>query len=231
MRAWGLENQIFLTFVFVSLFTGCEAAPGSTDGGGGVAADSNGDAIDASDGASDDGEPDPVDDLVDPSTRFEPLDKQGDDWEACFLLAGTLSLHEWGSFVCHTLAGSVGRDLLLNYDEEGLPEDPFISPEEQDRSFYADLWGLQSIRAEEAWLESRDCRPIRIGVIDSGADYTHPDLAPNIWTNPGEIAGNGIDDDNNGYVDDVHGYDFINSDFRPARHPARQSHHWNHCRG
>ena len=47
-----------------------------------------------------------------------------------------------------------------------------------------------------------------VAVIDSGIDYTHPDLAANIWTNPGEIAGNGLDDDGNGYVDDVHGYDF-----------------------
>jgi subtilisin family serine protease len=47
-----------------------------------------------------------------------------------------------------------------------------------------------------------------VGVVDSGVDFTHPDLAANIWTNPGEIADNGIDDDGNGYVDDVHGYDF-----------------------
>ena len=54
-----------------------------------------------------------------------------------------------------------------------------------------------------------------VGVIDTGVDYTHPDLAANIWTNPGEIAGNGIDDDGNGFVDDVHGYDFVNNDGNP----------------
>ena len=54
-----------------------------------------------------------------------------------------------------------------------------------------------------------------MGVIDTGIDYTHPDLAANIWTNPGEIAGNGIDDDANGFVDDVHGYDFANNDGDP----------------
>ena len=52
-------------------------------------------------------------------------------------------------------------------------------------------------------------------MLDTGVDYTHPDLAANIWTNPGEIPGNGIDDDNNGYVDDVHGYDFVNGDPDP----------------
>ena len=47
-----------------------------------------------------------------------------------------------------------------------------------------------------------------VAVLDTGIDYTHPDLAANIWTNPGEIPGNGIDDDENGFIDDVHGYDF-----------------------
>ena len=54
-----------------------------------------------------------------------------------------------------------------------------------------------------------------VAVIDTGIDYTHPDLAANIWTNPGEIAGNGVDDDGNGFVDDVHGYDFANDDGDP----------------
>jgi len=51
--------------------------------------------------------------------------------------------------------------------------------------------------------------------MDSGIDYNHPDLAGNIWTNPGEIAENGIDDDGNGFVDDIHGYDFGNNDPDP----------------
>ena len=46
-------------------------------------------------------------------------------------------------------------------------------------------------------------------VIDSGIDWTHPDLAANVWTNKAEIPDNGIDDDNNGFIDDVHGYNFL----------------------
>jgi len=49
-------------------------------------------------------------------------------------------------------------------------------------------------------------------VIDTGVDYTHPDLAANICVNPGEIPGNGIDDDDNGFIDDVHGRDFGDND-------------------
>ena len=49
-----------------------------------------------------------------------------------------------------------------------------------------------------------------MGIIDTGLDISHPDLAENIWTNPGEIAGDGIDNDGNGFIDDVHGWDFYN---------------------
>ncbi|HEU5181951.1 MAG TPA: choice-of-anchor D domain-containing protein [Candidatus Polarisedimenticolia bacterium] len=71
------------------------------------------------------------------------------------------------------------------------------------------------IDAESAWNITTGDRRVVVAVIDTGIDYTHPDLAANIWTNPGEIAGNGLDDDNNGYVDDVHGYDFANDDGDP----------------
>lgn len=70
------------------------------------------------------------------------------------------------------------------------------------------LWGLRDIRAPQAWERSAGASSSVIAVIDSGVDYRHPDLAPNLWLNPGEIA-NGIDDDANGYVDDLHGIDCI----------------------
>ena len=71
------------------------------------------------------------------------------------------------------------------------------------------------IDAELAWNISRGSRDVIVGVIDTGVDYNHPDLAANIWTNPGEIPGNNVDDDNNGFVDDIHGYDFVNNDGDP----------------
>ena len=91
---------------------------------------------------------------------------------------------------------------------------------------YGDLYGLHNIGqsggtvdadidAPEAWQVSTGSRNIIVGVVDTGIDYNHPDLAANMWVNPGEIAGNGIDDDGNGFVDDVHGYDFANDDGDP----------------
>jgi cell wall-associated protease len=59
------------------------------------------------------------------------------------------------------------------------------------------------------YLKGKKAQDVIVAVIDSGVDVEHEDLKGNVWTNPGEIAGNGIDDDNNGYVDDIHGWNFI----------------------
>ncbi len=86
---------------------------------------------------------------------------------------------------------------------------------------FADQWGLQRIgfdaSANSAWrLVKRDAQPVIVAVIDTGLDWYHANIDPqNIWTNPKEVADNGLDDDHNGYVDDVMGWDFIDRDNKP----------------
>lgn len=68
------------------------------------------------------------------------------------------------------------------------------------------------INVKDVWSQLTCGDPsIVVAVVDEGVKYTHPDLADNMWTNPDEVAGNGIDDDNNGYIDDVHGYNFVDN--------------------
>ena len=74
--------------------------------------------------------------------------------------------------------------------------------------YYDAQWYLRKIKADSAWSLARDAQNVVIAVLDSGVQITHPDLAENIWRNVDEAAGNNIDDDKNGFVDDVHGWDF-----------------------
>ena len=80
---------------------------------------------------------------------------------------------------------------------------------------YWPMWHMQRIKADVAWDTLKGAPSVRVAVMDTGLNTTHPDLAANVWTNPGEIAGNGIDDEGNGYIDDVHGFDFAYNDGDP----------------
>jgi subtilisin family serine protease len=90
----------------------------------------------------------------------------------------------------------------------GVPNDPAWTSNT--------LWGLARVKAPAAWAAFPPAaRDVVVAVIDSGVNYRHPDLAGNMWINRGEVAGNGMDDDGNGYVDDVYGIDTLNHDTDP----------------
>ncbi len=80
---------------------------------------------------------------------------------------------------------------------------------------YSSLYGMTRIGAPTAWDTTTGSANVVVAVIDTGVRYTHEDIAANMWRNPAEISGNGIDDDGNGYIDDYYGYDFINNDSDP----------------
>ncbi|GAH55928.1 unnamed protein product, partial [marine sediment metagenome] len=111
---------------------------------------------------------------------------------------------------------------------QSIPDDPK----------FTELYGLNNtgqtggqadcdIDAPEAWEYFTGSPDMVIAVIDTGIDYNHQDIAANMWHNSGEIPGNGIDDDGNGYVDDYYGYDFYNNDGNPYDDHS----HGTHCAG
>ncbi len=127
------------------------------------------------------------------------------------------------------------RDPLVAYAQPNYRKRMLKTP--NDTSF-TQLWGMNNtgqsggtvdadIDAPEAWDVTTGSSDIVVAVIDTGVDYNHPDLAGNMWVNPDEIPDNGIDDDFNGYVDDVHGADTVNSDGDPLDDNA----HGTHCAG
>jgi subtilisin family serine protease len=98
---------------------------------------------------------------------------------------------------------------------------PVASASAADRvpsdTYFDNQWYLAKIGAPEAWNRSIGFEGVIVAVIDSGVDISHPDLKDNIWRNIGEVARNGRDDDGNGFVDDVNGWDFVGGDNDP--HP------------
>lgn len=120
-------------------------------------------------------------------------------------------LRELGCFA------QVDYDYIMKGDGEVASVDVSSNPEYTKQESYLDTLGVG-----KAWnyIRSLGKQPggnadIVVAVIDTGVDYSHPDLQNNIWINSGEIPGNGIDDDGNGYVDDVYGWNFVGGNNDP----------------
>jgi thermitase len=116
-------------------------------------------------------------------------------------------------------------ELMMKTVPADNPPIPLVAPTQgtgADPKF-SSQWGMNDIGVKDAWKKASG-QGIIVAVIDTGVDYTHEDLSPNLWRNPGESGQdsqghdkgtNGIDDDNNGFVDDVVGWDFVSNDNKP----------------
>jgi len=151
-------------------------------------------------------------------------------------LVGELGATELRTFDSSAVHWRLGPNVDVLQAVSRLKADPSVQYAEPNYILHADvtpndprypeLWGMNNtgqsggtidadIDADTAWNVSTGSSSVLLAVIDTGIDYNHPDLAANIWTNPGEIPGNSIDDDGNGFVDDIHGWDFVNNDGDP----------------
>ncbi|MFA6587825.1 MAG: S8 family serine peptidase [Patescibacteria group bacterium] len=107
--------------------------------------------------------------------------------------------------IAKKLPGALRVEKNIKYKTVLIPNDPDYSLQ----------WGLSKIGAPIAWDTLTDASSITVAVLDSGVDITNPDLADNIWLNPEETSANSLDDDVNGYIDDIHGWNFIENSNDP----------------
>jgi serine protease len=104
--------------------------------------------------------------------------------------------------------------------KSAVPDDPHFNLQWGMRNTGQIVEGIAGtagadINAADAWDRHTGNGTVVVAVVDTGIDYVHPDLAPNIWANPGEIAGDSVDNDGNSKVDDIRGWDFANNDADP----------------
>lgn len=119
-----------------------------------------------------------------------------------------------------TIPGVLGIQPDRVYEVEQIPNDPMFANQywHDNTGQFGGVVGAD-INTPAAWDITIGSQSVIIGVVDTGVQLNHPDLVANIWHNPGEVAGNGLDDDGNGFVDDVNGWDFGELDNDPEDDP------------
>jgi subtilisin family serine protease len=148
----------------------------------------------------------------------------GTTWFRMAIPAGAIPVQ--AAAAARTLPGVLRAtlDALVTINDQIPPRDPIYVNDDDpstkpcdpmfeicDPWTLVDQWGLFKVEAETGWAVERGSPSVVIAILDSGVDLDHDDLRAKLWTNPGEIPDNGIDDDGNGVVDDVHGADFAGS--------------------
>ncbi len=115
-----------------------------------------------------------------------------------------------------------------NEDQSAVATDADDISATTNDTYFSKQWMHRNVQTEKAWLVTTGSKEIVVAVLDSGIDYTHADLKNNMWINPQEMV-NGKDDDNNGYVDDVYGWNFVSNNAFPKT--TSRSNHGSHVAG
>ncbi|NMM39810.1 S8 family serine peptidase [Pseudoalteromonas arctica] len=149
--------------------------------------------------------------------KVSDLNKDGVDDNYSSILSGRLAKFEVTGMSTKQAIKLLQTHAAIEYVEPDYRVSIATAPNDPD---FSKLWGLHNegqsggtadadIDALEAWSITTGSKDVVVGVIDTGVDHSHSDLTANIWVNPNEIAGDGIDNDGNGYIDDVHGINAI----------------------
>jgi len=155
----------------------------------------------------------------------------GAGWQSKPLGEGFYSLTAPGASVVDVL-GWATATTTVDYVE---PDFAITSSARPNDPMFSQLWGLANtggsgglvgsdIAATAAWDVTTGSRSVVVAVIDTGVDYTHPDLAANMWRNPREIAGDGLDNDSNGFIDDIYGWNFAGRNGNPMDDQGHGTH-------